>query len=210
MKWRFLLGLFFLYPIARILLRLRVIGRENIPKRGVIIAANHTSNFDPPLLVLATKRELYFLAKEELFNVSRFFSWLIKSFNARPLPRERFPKSLLLEIKGLLDKGKTVLLFPEGTRSRNGKLKEFKPGIGFLAQFTNAPVVPCFVKGVKDSIISLLVDRDLVKSGLRNSRAWPKIEVRFGSPVNPEGNSREFTKKLEEKIREIANESFRR
>ncbi|MEO0102769.1 MAG: lysophospholipid acyltransferase family protein [candidate division WOR-3 bacterium] len=206
MKWRFLLGLFFIYPLAKFLLRLKVFGRENIPQGGVIIAANHTSNFDPPLLVIAAKRELYFLAKEELFNVSRFFSWLIKSFNALPLSRGRFSKGLLVEIKNLTEKGKAVLLFPEGTRSRDGKLGRFKPGVGFIAKFTNVPVVPCLVKGINDSIISSIVDRDLIKKRLRHSYSLPKIEVRFGPKLYPEGDVREFTFILEKRIKEMLNE----
>ncbi len=204
MKWRFLLGIFFIYPIVKILLRLRVLGRENIPKGGVIIVANHTSNFDPPLLVLAAKRELYFLAKEELFSVSKFFSWLIKSFNALPLRRGAFSKRQLLEIRDLIRRGKAVLIFPEGTRSRDGKIGEFKPGVGFIAQFIKAPVVPCFVKGVKDSFIPRVCDRDLVKRSLRNSLSFPKIEVRFGEVIYPAGDIRVFASLLEKKVRELA------
>ncbi len=217
MKWRFLFGIFFIYPIAKLLLRLKVLGRENIPQGGAIIVANHTSNFDPPLLVLAAKRELYFLAKEELFCHSKFFRWLIKSFNALPLKRGMFTKSLLLEIKDLIERNKTLLLFPEGTRSKDGRLGSFKAGIGFIAHYTGAVVIPCFVSGVADSIIGTLVDRDLAKRGFRKSYALPQIEVRFGPPVYPkrEGEMkregvrstrallREFTIQLEKRVREL-------
>ncbi|MEO0116332.1 MAG: lysophospholipid acyltransferase family protein [candidate division WOR-3 bacterium] len=208
MKWRFLFGLLFVYPIAKILLRLKVLGREHLPRGGVIIVANHTSNFDPPLLVLAARREMYFLAKEELFRVSKFFSWLIRSFNALPLSRGRFSKGLLLKIKELTEKGKAILIFPEGTRSRNGKMGDFKPGVGFIAKFIKVPVIPCLVRGVKDSIIPMIVDRDLVREGLRNSYALPKIEVRFGKPLSPEEDIKNFAFNLRKRLEEMADEGF--
>jgi len=167
--------------------------------------ANHTSNFDPPLITLAAKRELYFLAKEELFS-SRFFGWLITTFNALPLKRGRFSKEMLWKIKDLIARKKTVLIFPEGTRSKDGCLGSFKPGVGFIAQFSGAPVVPCFVKGIKDSVIPKLVDRDLVRRGLRNSSALPRISVKFARPLYPEGNFRDFTRRLEEEIKKMAAE----
>ncbi|MEO0022973.1 MAG: lysophospholipid acyltransferase family protein [candidate division WOR-3 bacterium] len=190
MKLRWRLAWSLTYPLARLLLRLQVSGRENlrmVRDRGVIIAANHTSNFDPLILGWAAAREIFFLAKEELFRY-RPFAWLISSWNAIPVRRGGMDLTALRRCSQLLRHRQALVLFPEGTRSRSGKLGSFKPGVAMLAVRNSVPVIPCYIAGVDRSFISWCVDRDFVRQGLRTRpRQCVPITVQFGPPVMPEG-----------------------
>uniref|UniRef100_A0A7C6A994 1-acyl-sn-glycerol-3-phosphate acyltransferase n=1 Tax=candidate division WOR-3 bacterium TaxID=2052148 RepID=A0A7C6A994_UNCW3 len=192
MKLRWRLGLFFVYPMAKILFRLKVFGREKLQSTGgKIIAANHTSNFDPILLGLATKDEVCFLAKEELFKFRKWFSWLIRTWNAFPVRRRQADPSTFKTCSELLQKKKTLILFPEGTRNAQKTTKNllpFKPGVGFLAVTNQVPVVPCYIEGVANSFIAKIVDSDLNPSKLRLGDFFSsRITIRFGNPIPPDG-----------------------
>ncbi|MGB9742663.1 MAG: lysophospholipid acyltransferase family protein [bacterium] len=215
MKLRWRLAWLATYPLARLFFRLRVSGREELHslgnRTGIIIAANHSSNFDPLIVGWAAAREIYFLAKEELFRY-RPFAWLISKWNALPISRAGMDIAALRRCSTLLRKKRTLVLFPEGTRSPTGELGSFKPGVGMLAVLNSVPVVPCLIAGVNRSIISWLVDRDFVRRGLRSR---PEISipivVRFGAPVLPIGFDRnrngyqQFTRLLENRFREMAD-----
>lgn len=128
----FVFHLFFLIEIK---------GKENMPKKGgFIIASNHLSYLDPPLIGFACPRKLYYFAKISLFKI-KVFSNLIKILGAIPIEREGSPLSLR---KGLdiLKNGEGIVIFPEGTRSKNGQIKEAKHGIGFLVAKSKVPIIP--------------------------------------------------------------------
>lgn len=186
MKWRWRLAWFFAYPLAKALLRLRVVGRERLVSEGQIIAANHTSNFDPLILGWATGREVYFLAKEELFRY-RPFAWLINSWNALPVGRGGIDMRAIRYCGAVLRRDQTLIVFPEGTRSKNGEIGTFKSGVGMLAVMNRVPVIPARIFGMAQSIVSYWVDKDFVRQGLRRKPRRPvTIEVRFGLPVFPD------------------------
>ncbi len=192
LRWR--IAWLLTYPWAKFLLRLRVEGREYIKnlgkKTGIIIAANHTSNFDPLILGWAVGQEIYFLAKEELFRY-RPFAWLIRFWNALPVARWGFDSGAIRRCSHLLRQRKILIIFPEGTRSKIGELGRFKPGVAMLALLNQVPVVPCYVSGVNQSIVSYWVDRDFVRLGFRyKPRHAVSIRVRFGAPVFPSGFTR--------------------
>jgi len=156
-----------------------------------IIAANHTSNFDPLIVGWAVAREIHFLAKEELFRAGKAFGWLIRGWNAWPVRRGGSDAAAIRQCCWLLGRGQTLVLFPEGTRSCTGQIARFKPGIGLLALASGAPVVPTFIGGMDKSIVSYWVDRDFVRRGLRKRpKQTTGITVRFGKPVLPRGFSR--------------------
>lgn len=172
MRFHYKLSWVFLNLIAKLLFGFRVVGRELVPKEGpVIIASNHISYCDPPIVGSGVPREVFFLAKEELFR-NRFFAWLIKKYNAIPLRRAVGDLGAVKKAVELLNQGKAVLMFPEGTRSLSGKLLKPKAGVGMIATLTSAPIVPVYVFGTNRLLDALL----------RKSR----IEVRFGSPIYPE------------------------
>ncbi len=146
----------FLKPIAVFLMRawfgLRVRGAEHVPASGpALIVSNHQSILDPPVIGGAARRQIYFLAKAELFRIPMFGS-LIRALHARPVRREGSDPGALRTAAQLLGEGKALLVFPEGTRSLNGRLGEGKPGVGMLAVTSGAPVVPVYVSGTLEAL----------------------------------------------------------
>ena len=129
----------------RILNRYTVTGREHVPMTGgVIVASNHASYFDPPLLAGAVPRELYFLAKEELFRIP-LFGALIRSVNSLPIRRGVADLSGLTRAMEKLRGGAALLMFPEGSRMRDGELHPARPGVGMMAVHADVPIVPVYV-----------------------------------------------------------------
>jgi 1-acyl-sn-glycerol-3-phosphate acyltransferase len=165
-----------LKPIAvalmRLLFRVEGHGAEQVPAEGpVLLVANHSSVLDPPLVGGTCPRQLTFLAKAELFRIPGF-GWLISRLGARPLRREGADPSALRTAQRVLAEGKALLVFPEGTRGEEGRLREAKPGAALLAVQSGATVVPVYISG--------------------SGRAWPrgrrlprpvKVVVTFGAPL---------------------------
>ncbi|MEJ2720224.1 MAG: 1-acyl-sn-glycerol-3-phosphate acyltransferase, partial [bacterium] len=114
-----------------------------------IYAANHRSNADPPIVAGALEREIAFLAKESLFGVP-LLGPLIGKLNAIPTARERFDRKAVRTALDWLADGRSLLMFPEGSRSRTGELGPAKAGIGYLALRSQRPVVPVFISGSED------------------------------------------------------------
>jgi cytidylate kinase len=141
----------FLKPIAfgimRLAFWLESRGGENIPARGpVLLVANHSSVLDPPLVGSVADRQLSFLAKAELFEIP-LFGGLIRRLNARPIRREGSDPGALRAAMRVLEEGRALLIFPEGTRGDEGVIRPAKTGAGMLAVLSGAPVVPVFVQG---------------------------------------------------------------
>ena len=186
MRIRWMFGYSVVYAFGQLALKVRVTGRNKLVPGPQILASNHVSNFDPLLVGLGSRREIHFLAKEELFAASRWFAWLIHTYNAWPVRREGGDPAAMKRCAWLLGKRQTVVLFPEGTRSRTGEVNHFKPGIGMLAITNHVPVVPVHLGGVSRSIISYLVDRDFVKRGYRKKPQRNEgIRIAFADPVYP-------------------------
>lgn len=200
MKWRWRYGWSLTYPVFRNILGVRVHGRCKVPQKGtLIIASNHMSFFDPPLVGHAAKRECFFLAKEELFFQSKFFRWLITYFNSIPIKRGKaFDTHLFKESARLLKKKQAIILFPEGTRSLKGKFLPFKTGVGMLALRYQAPVMPAYIKNTHRPISEWLS---------RQSR----VEVFFGDLLYPQGSAKskedyeKFTRRIESSVHKLAD-----
>lgn len=142
-----------MYKIARTIVtiiffplyRIQVIGKENIPKNGpVIICSNHISNLDPPVVGITASRVIHFMAKEELFK-GKLLGGLLRTIHAFPVKRGLADRNALRSGLNILKEGKTLGLFPEGTRSRDGKPGKALHGVGFFALRSNAEVVPCVI-----------------------------------------------------------------
>lgn len=114
--------------------------------RGVILAPNHESYLDPPLVGVATRRQVTYLAKEYLFRAFLVGS-ILRAINAFPIKSETDDFRSIREIIRLLKAGRCVVVFPEGTRSDDGKLREPEGGVGFLAVKSQAWVVPVYIDG---------------------------------------------------------------
>jgi len=133
--------------LMRLGFRLETCGREHVPGTGpVLVVSNHVSVLDPPFIGGASPRELYFLAKEELFAVP-LFGRFISALNARPVKRDGSDTRALKTALRLLAEGRALLMFPEGTRGVEGSLGEGKPGVGMLAVMSGAPVIPAYISG---------------------------------------------------------------
>lgn len=133
--------------IFRLIFRLKVFGKENIPKRGgFILASNHASFLDPIVLGVASPRKLNFMAKNDLFR-NPLLSRLISNVGAFPVKRHSADLSALKEAIKRVKSGNALVLFPAGTRQVEGLADEVEPGIGFLAAKLNVPVIPAFIIG---------------------------------------------------------------
>jgi len=127
--------------------RWRVCNPERVPTSGpVILASNHASFLDPPLVGCGLKRDINFLARESLFRFPGIGA-LLRSWNAVPVDREGGGAKGLKAILDRLHEGGAIILFPEGTRTRDGKLQSAKSGIGLTVIKSEAPVVPVRVFG---------------------------------------------------------------
>ena len=132
---------------ARIAFQYRAFGQENIVEAGpAIMAANHQSYFDPPLVGITCKNELHFLARKTLFEVP-VLGPLISRVNALPVDLSKGDLSALRTVINLLKEGHRTVIFPEGTRSLNGQIQQARPGIGMIIARTLAPVVPMRIFG---------------------------------------------------------------
>lgn len=139
---KFLCSVIF-YPMYRI----KVIGKKNIPAEGpVIICSNHISNVDPPVVGITSSRNIYFLAKEELFK-NPVIGGILKKVHAFPIKRGMRDRDALRKGLGVLKEGHALGLFPEGTRQQNGEVGKGLAGAGFFALRSEATIVPCAIIG---------------------------------------------------------------
>lgn len=134
--------------VFHICFNIQVVGKENIPeeKGGYIIACNHVSNNDPPMVGIIFKGKYTFMAKDELFHVNKLFTWLITKLGAFPVKRGSKDFSVLDKAIDSLKEGRIFVIFPEGTRSKTGELGRPKSGVTLVAAKAKVPVVPVFVK----------------------------------------------------------------
>jgi 1-acyl-sn-glycerol-3-phosphate acyltransferase len=131
----------------RFYFRWRVYDPENVPLTGpVILASNHGSFLDPPLVGSGLQRDINYLARESLFRFPVVGS-ILRSWNAVPVDRDGTSPTGLRNILSRLQKGGAIILFPEGTRTRDGKLQPARSGIGLTVIKSEAPVVPVRVFG---------------------------------------------------------------
>ena len=135
---------------AGLLLQARCWGRRNVPGKGpVIFASNHQSYFDPILAGCFTTRVLNFMARETLFR-SPPFAALIRFYNAFPVKRGGADVAAFKNSLRLLKKGQAILLFPEATRTADGRVRSVQPGAIGLARKANAPILPVAIEGAYD------------------------------------------------------------
>lgn len=151
------------------LYNVKVEGKENLPdKSGFIIASNHRSYADPPLIaVTAGRAKFSFVAKEELFR-NPFFGWLIRRLGAFPVARGKGDLSVISESVEKISQGRNLVIFPEGTRSKDGKVGRGKTGVALIAAKSGATVVPA----------------GIVFEGKLRFRS--KVTVKYGKPIKPE------------------------
>ncbi|RBY84256.1 1-acyl-sn-glycerol-3-phosphate acyltransferase [Blastococcus sp. TF02A-26] len=170
---------FVLRPLARAVLRISVTGREHVPASGaVILASNHLSFIDSMVIPLAAPRQVRYLAKAEYFTTPGLGGWvtrtLFTALGALPVEREthRAAQAALDTALGVLHDEGAFGIYPEGTRSRDGRLARGKTGVAWLALTADCPVVPVAVHGT-----------DRVQPV---GATWPRphrVSVTFGPPL---------------------------
>jgi len=175
--------------IVRILFRVRIYGRKNLIKPPYIIASNHASYLDPPILgLIGGMHPVSFMAKKELFDMPVIGAWFRMVRCIAVKRGENSIKSLKDALEVLKEK-RAIALFPEGTRSEDGALQEAKRGVGFLISKSRVPVVPVYIEGTQQA---------LPKKGKIKWGATVKAYV--GRPILPEDfisegiNSREYAR----------------
>jgi 1-acyl-sn-glycerol-3-phosphate acyltransferase len=146
-----------IYKVARAIVRVYILlfkglvieGLEYVPERGsLIVVANHTSYWDPPVIGAILPRKIHFMAKEELFRYP-IFRYLILSLGAFPVKRGVADRSAIRKSLAILNKGQVLGIFPEGTRSLSGELGEAQLGAAMLAVKSQSLILPIGIKGVK-------------------------------------------------------------
>jgi 1-acyl-sn-glycerol-3-phosphate acyltransferase len=168
------------YAFSQVILRLiftvrfglTVTGHEHIPKTGpVILASNHLSFLDPPLLGCICRRPIRFMARSDLFKPG-FLGWYLRTVRVMPLNRGEADFGAVRQAIQVLKAGEMVTIFPEGGRSLTGKLGEAKRGVGLLAEATKAPIVPVVIQGTYQAL----------PPGVTKLQK-AKIRVAFGPPI---------------------------
>jgi 1-acyl-sn-glycerol-3-phosphate acyltransferase len=178
--------------IFRPLYRIKAIGAEQFPKEGgVLLCCNHISNFDPIVVGIMIKRNVYYMAKEELFKVP-VFGKAVEMCNAFPVKRGMSDREALRKGLKVLKEGHVLGLFPEGTRSKNGELGKGLAGAGFFALKSDAAVVPCAIIGPYKS--------------------FRKLKMVYGSPIDMtelrknKASAEEATELIMSEIHKLINE----
>ena len=193
MLYSFLQGLFqFLFQVF---FRARGIGAENLPREGaVILAANHQSNWDPPLLATFLSRPVCYMAKQELFEIPVFGS-IIRACHSFPVRRGAADRGAIKTALQILKLQECLGVFPEGTRSKDGRVHKAEAGVALLAAMSKAPVVPAAIIGT---------DRILSAGSL-----FPRLTVVYGKPMyyagahNDKVELQEFAQQIKDEITKL-------
>ncbi len=159
-----------LVPFFLIYLRMSRIGREHLPASGpLLLAANHRSFLDPFVIGTLVRRPVYYMAKRELFE-RRWQAWVLNALGAFPVDRGAGDRDAMATAKAILQRGDCVVIFPEGTRTREGPLGRPHRGVGRLALETGVQVAPVAVIGTEE-----------VRRGWRIRPR--KVRLRVGRPL---------------------------
>ena len=133
------------HVILRVFWLFKIKGKENVPQDGAfLLCSNHRSFMDPVLIAAGSKRQLTFMAKDELFSVP-VLGRLIKALGAFPIKRGKGDAAAVMATLKILKHGGATLIFPEGTRMKKGERKQINPGIIRLAMQSNVPILPAYV-----------------------------------------------------------------
>jgi 1-acyl-sn-glycerol-3-phosphate acyltransferase len=165
---------FFTFWSSVLWFRARAYGQRNVPRTGgALLVSNHQSFMDPPLVGSFLPRECHYMARDTLFR-NRAFARLIRSVNAFPVKRGEADIGAIKQTLRLLKQGHLVVMFPEGTRTRDGHIGMIHPGLEAVARKAGVPVIPTLIDGV--------------------FQVWPRTQllpgigdviIRYSTPIHP-------------------------
>lgn len=163
-----------LYLGFRLFYRCQIYGNRHPCETGAIIAPNHVSFLDPPLIGAFWPADTHFLARASLFKPG-FMGWVLPKMHSHPVQGTAQDIDSMRMVCQLIKEGNKVVIFPEGNRSEDGQLQPIKSGISMLAMRMNCPIIPVYIQGTYEA-------------WPRQSR-WPKpgkeIAVVVGNPIYP-------------------------
>lgn len=182
------------HALSRFYFGLELRGVEHIPATGaVIIVPNHQTYADPPLVTIPVRRPVYYMAWSRLFQVPGL-GWCIRRLRAFPVDIEAPDSRATREVIRLLRAGEAVMIFPEGERTRDGRVAPFKPGAFRLAGSLGVPVLPVTIVGGHES--------------WPPGRPWPRrgrLTITYHPPIHPDPSAdrREAAERLAERTRTV-------
>ena len=192
-------------PVIRLLLfllsRWEIKGKENVPCEGpLIVVANHMTNIDPPMLSVSLGRYAMFMAKEGLFQ-SKLSNYIMRGLGAFPVHQEGMQREAIITAEKVLANGCALGIFPEGMRSRTGKLRQAFPGSAMIALRTGVPILPAAITGT-----------ETVKGMVWLRR--PRLTVTFGQlfhlpPPGGDNNRDKCAEYMMERIAELLPAEYR-
>ncbi len=185
-----------LWLLIPLVCRLRVEGREQLPTvGGCVVACNHSLGFDFFFLGYTAPRQIFFMAKAEVFAGNRWVARFLKSAGVFPIQRGQRDRAALDAAVSVVQSGHVVGMFPEGTRSRTGQLMRGRSGAVRIAAQANAPLVPAAIHNAA-----------AILDAWWNPFQRPVVTVRYGPPlqVSALGNSTEMVRDVERMMQAIA------
>lgn len=163
-------------PLALGLYRARILGAENAPEGGAILAGNHVSYLDPVILWAGSPRPVHFIAKAELWQIG-WLGWSLDHLWVFPVRRATADREMIATASDLLGRGELLGMFPEGTRSRDlssDELGEAHGGVSLIALRNGVPIIPVGIAGTDKAL---------------PAGAWvprfPRVTLVFGEPIDP-------------------------
>ena len=191
---------FLFYTYYRLFHRFQIEGLENVPKEGAfLLASNHLSFLDPPALGCRLPRNLHYFARDSLFK--GLLGMFIRSLNSIPVNRSQLDLATLRRVLKVLKEGHPLLVFPEGTRSEDGRLGEGKKGLGMLAAKAQVPVLPARIFGAYE----------IMGKGKAVPRIGRKLRLRYGpllkfNELDPGGKGGERYEKISQSVMDAIRE----
>jgi 1-acyl-sn-glycerol-3-phosphate acyltransferase len=165
---KFILRCFF-----KTLYRVKVYGNDRVPASGkLILCSNHISYADPVVIAAFFPRNIFFMAKIEIFSNWLFTSFL-RYFNAFPVNRKGFGRQAIRHSLDILSHGEIVGIFPEGTRSTDGVIREGQKGIGLIAAMSKADILPIAISGT-----NMIIQKP------RKRLFFPEVKIMYGDVIS--------------------------
>jgi 1-acyl-sn-glycerol-3-phosphate acyltransferase len=164
---------FSVYVTLKIIFRMKVYGRENIPASGrLILCSNHLSYIDPVFTDSCIKRQVCFMAKAQLFT-NKFVTAVVTWFNAYPVNRGAFDRQAIRNSVAILNAGQMIGLYPEGTRSTDGIIRDGHQGVGLISIMAESPVLPVAITGT-----NMIIQKP------HKRMFFPQVKISFGKPID--------------------------